>query len=95
MRCCSLCRRFHLGVRRIEPPKADILHRGVGKDHRLLRHQRHGCAQVCLCDFVDGHTVEQNAPGIGVVKPKQHLNDRRLARAGWAHDRDAFARFYR
>ena len=46
MRCGGLGGRFNLGIAGVGPAKADVFARRVGKDHRVLRHQRDVLAKI-------------------------------------------------
>ena len=66
------------GVRSAE---ADILPRGGGEDHGLLRDERDAAPEIRLRQFGDGDAVDFDAAGVHVIEALQKLEDRRLAGA--------------
>ena len=77
----------HLGVARLGPAVADVLRRGAGEDHRLLGHQADAPAQCGGIGLGDIDAVEQEPSLLGIVEAQQQLEDRRLAGARGADQR--------
>src|SRR5690554_6203208 len=91
--CLGLARGLdHLGLAGVGAAVEDVLahrtvqQRGVLGDHADVRAQR------VLLYAGDVDAVDQDPPGLDVVKAQQQVHQRRLARAGASDHADAFAR---
>ena len=76
-----------LGVGRAGAAEADVLARGGGEDHRVLRHERKRPAEVRPRHVAQVDPVEQDAPRGRVEEPLDQLDHGRLARARGADKR--------
>ena len=81
-----------LSIRRVQPPKADVLAGRGGEDHRVLRHQCDGLAEVGAGHVRQGQPVQRDPARLRVIKPHQKLQDRRLACPRRADQRHRLAR---
>ena len=82
-----------LGIRGAGAAERNILARRGREDHRVLRHERHMLAEISPRHIGQVMTVDGDPARIGIVKPQQKLDDSRLARPRWPHERDGLARF--
>ena len=73
-------------------PKRMFSRDGRGEHHDVLRHQRDAAAQRRAGSASrDAHAVERDAAGARIVEAQQQMEDRALAGARWADDRDLLA----
>ena len=84
-------RRLDLGVGRVRSAVGDVVAHRAGEQERLLRHDAELAAvrvevEVAQVDAVDRHRARRR-----VVEAGDQLDERRLAGAGLAHERDGLA----
>ena len=84
VRVGQLRRRDDLFIRGVQPPVADVLHHRRDEEVRVLQHDAQLAAQIVLLHLADVHPVDADAAAVDVVKARQQVDDRRLARAGRA-----------
>ncbi len=75
-----------------DAPEGDVLADRAAEQERLLRHDPHLRAQRRRADLAQVVAVDEDAPGGRVVEARDELGQRRLARAGRAHQRHGLAR---
>src|SRR5205814_8150308 len=87
-------RALDLAVGRVGPAEADVLARARGEHHRVLRHERNSRTHLFWVGRIDRNAVERDHTARGIVKPQQQVEQRALARAGGADNRDLLAAAY-
>ena len=85
---CSL---LDLHGRRIQAPVAQVVRDGARKEDRVLQDDADLLAQLSHPVPANVHPVHEHAAGGGVVEARDEAHQRRLARAGQAHERDHLA----
>ena len=76
----------------LKPAVTDVVGGTGGEDHRGLRHQGQGFAQLGGLQQAQVHAVERDAPRLRVVEAQQHREHGALAGAGWPHQCHRFTR---
>ncbi len=76
---------------RIRPPVGDVLPDRAAEQPRVLKNHPHPAPQVVPRHRRDVDTVERDATGVDLVEPHHQVDERGLARARRAHDRDRLA----
>src|SRR5262249_25900051 len=87
-----LCRGDDLLLSRIEPAVANILAHRAAEQDRLLRHQADLRAQTLLRHAAHVVAIDQQRAGRWVVKARDEVDQRALARAAGPDQRDDLAR---
>ena len=70
----------------------DVVGERVGEQERLLRHEADRAAQRRERDVADVDAVDEHRAGRRIVQPREQGDQRRLARAGDADERDGLPR---
>ena len=78
--------------RRVEPAVADVLGHGSREEQRLLLDEADLVAERAQREPADVDPVDQDTSCLRVVEAHDEADQRRLARAGWADDRDPLPR---
>ena len=81
-----------LRVGGVGPAEADVVAHAHGEDRGVLRHQRDVTAKLGRIGIGQPHAVERHGARLRIVEPQDQVEDRALARAGGADDRDLLAR---
>eukprot|EP00754_Rhynchopus_humris_P027249 Rhum_TRINITY_DN15076_c14_g1::Rhum_TRINITY_DN15076_c14_g1_i1::g.136803::m.136803 len=76
---------LHLLVRGVEAPVANVVHKRVVEQHRVLRDHAHVPAQTRALHSVHVLPVHEHLPRLRRVELEQQLHERRLAAARRAH----------
>ncbi len=88
----KLCRCNDFFVCGIQLSIADIVCNGAGKQMGILKNHTQRPAQIRLFDLVDVDAVVTDFSILNIVKPVDQVGDRRLPRAGGAHESHLFSR---
>ncbi len=91
---CVLRGGFDIGARGAAAALRDIVGDGFVEQERLLCHERNMFAQRGERDVADVLSVDGNGAAIDIVKAQQQIEQRGLARAGWANERDLLTRLH-
>ena len=73
-------------------PNADVVAHAHGEDRGVLRHQRNVTAKLRGIGIGQPNAVERHGARLRIVEPQDQVEDRALARAGGADDRNLLAR---
>ena len=73
-------------------PEGDVAGDRVGEEKRLLRHEADRAAQAAERDLADVDAADRHGARRRLVQPRQQVDQRRLAGAGAADERDRLAR---
>ena len=77
----------------IQPPIADVIHDGAGKEIDILKHHAKAAAQVTLFDFIDIDAVIADLAVGDIIKAVDEIGDGGLAGAGGPDKGDLLPRF--
>ena len=91
MRADCLGRRDHFGVAGIQAPEQDIFLDRAIEQERVLQHRAHLPPQAGLGHRPQIEAVHAQAARSRIVEAGEQLDQRRLARAGLAHQRHRLA----